>query len=359
VFSGAKGLSLNPWMGSNPAFQPHDTELGHQRQIFFESKAAEEGEMTASAHRDRKPLIVLGFELKGSAWMQFLVCVGGVFACSVVHDFLQVLSPATFKEEFPCLRNHTRAYREMTETRRSLKSVLLGQELVFRHKEFEFGWFMTLCELGVIVAAATFALVTEKGFDEIAKTPWGQYISLTIVLAITQGFGSVALSYVNYPVKVVIKSSKLIPTMALGLVVIRRSYSFAEYAAAVGVPCLCNGPGSVKHGINFGAVQTELISNHNQVMLCIGVAGFTLVDSTVQAKFHIAGSVSLRFHFVISLKWILIVVSCLRIALLVGAVFGDAMTANLQERILRQVVDLKRERERETQEGTLLFFLGI
>jgi hypothetical protein len=52
-------------------------------------------------------------------------------------------------------------------------------------------------------------------------------------------------------------------------------------------------------------------------------------------------------------------VSFLRIALLVGAVFGDAMTANLQERILRQVVDLKRERERETQEGTLLFFLGI
>jgi len=33
--------------------------------------------------------------------------------------------------------------------------------------------------------------------------------------------------------QVVIKSAKLIPTMALGLILLRRSYSFAEYSAAV------------------------------------------------------------------------------------------------------------------------------
>jgi hypothetical protein len=62
--------------------------------------------------------------------------------------------------------------------------------------------------------------------------------------------GSVALSYVNFPVKVVIKSSKLIPTMMLGILILRRTYSALEYIAAV--------------------------------MLCAGVASFTLIDSKVR-----------------------------------------------------------------------------
>ena len=57
------------------------------------------------------------------------------------------------------------------------------------------------------------------------------------VLAITQGSGSVALSYVNFPVKVVIKSCKLIPTMALGIFILRRAYSAMEYCAA-GMLCI-------------------------------------------------------------------------------------------------------------------------
>ena len=95
------------------------------------------------------------------------------------------------------------------------------------------------------------------------------------VLAITQGSGSVALSYVNFPVKVVIKSCKLIPTMALGIFILRRAYSAMEYCAAG--------------------------------MLCIGVAAFTLVDSKVSPKFDVTG-----------------------IALLCLAVAGDSFTVNLQ-----------------------------
>jgi adenosine 3'-phospho 5'-phosphosulfate transporter B3 len=59
---------------------------------------------------------------------------------------------------------------------------------------------------------------------------------------------------VNFPVKVVIKSSKLIPTMMLGILILRRTYSAMEYAAAV--------------------------------MLCAGVASFTLVDSKAHPSAH-------------------------------------------------------------------------
>ena len=55
---------------------------------------------------DGSKLSVLNVEIHGSAWVQFFVCVSGVFACGVTHDFVQ--------------------------------------EYVFRYDAFDFGWFMTL-----------------------------------------------------------------------------------------------------------------------------------------------------------------------------------------------------------------------
>ncbi len=89
------------------------------------------------------------------------------------------------------------------------------------------------------------------------------------------------MSY-SHLLQVVMKSCKLIPTMALGLVILRRSYAGMEYCAAM--------------------------------MLCVGVSAFTLVDSRVSPKFDMTG-----------------------IALLCVAVAGDACTVNLQEKILRHL----------------------
>jgi adenosine 3'-phospho 5'-phosphosulfate transporter B3 len=89
------------------------------------------------------------------------------------------------------------------------------QELVFRFDGYNFGWFMTLWELLIFVVAAWVQLVQDKRYDEITTIKWREYVNLTIVLAITQGSGSAALSYVNFPVKVVFKSCKLIPTVSV------------------------------------------------------------------------------------------------------------------------------------------------
>ena len=141
---------------------------------------------------------------------------------------------------------------------------------------------MTLWELLIFVAAAWLQLAWDNRSYEIQRIQWREYVNLKIVLAATQGSGSVALSYVNFPVKVVMKSSKLIPTMLLGLLIIRRTYSAMEYVSAG--------------------------------MLCLGVAAFTLVDSKVSPKFDVTG-----------------------IVLLSIAVVGDAFTVNLQGKILRHL----------------------
>jgi len=186
---------------------------------------------------------VFGIEIKGPRWFVFMVCCAGVAGGGIAHDFIQ--------------------------------------ESVYRTPGYDYGWFMTLCELVVFVMVARIelALLGTPEENNFRGVPWSQYTMLTVVLAATQGCGSAALSYVNMPVKVVMKSSKLIPTMALGLLIIRRGYSGLEYAAAV--------------------------------MLCAGTALFVLSDANVSPDFNPIG-----------------------IVLLSVAVCGDALTVNMQDKLL-------------------------
>eukprot|EP00961_Rhodomonas_salina_P194886 2631603-Rhodomonas_salina.3 len=121
-----------------------------------------QGEIQHEHNEMRAKINILGLRLQGPPWVQFFICVGGVFGFGVIHDFIQ--------------------------------------ELVFRYDGFEFGWFMTICELLVFVVAAWAQLMLQNRQSEVTTISWSQYVGLTVVLAITQGFGSVALSYVNFPV---------------------------------------------------------------------------------------------------------------------------------------------------------------
>jgi|EP00802_Teleaulax_amphioxeia_P010224 hypothetical protein len=150
----------------------------------------------AAAGDNGKPdcgkLSVLNIEIYGSAWVQFFVCVAGVFACGVTHDFVQ--------------------------------------EYVFRYDAFDFGWFMTLwsaplsvtcahvharsacnvrlgacsaecgrlacfypddaeeeirCrELLIFVVAAWLQLRQDNRGHEISSIKWSEYVNLTIVSAV-------------------------------------------------------------------------------------------------------------------------------------------------------------------------------
>ena len=42
---------------------------------------------------EMRRIVILGMELKGAAWLQFVICVVGIFSCSCLHDFLQAETP--------------------------------------------------------------------------------------------------------------------------------------------------------------------------------------------------------------------------------------------------------------------------
>jgi hypothetical protein len=82
--------------------------------------------------------------------MQLLICCLGVGGGGVIHDYVQ--------------------------------------ELVFRNEQWDYGWFMTLCELIIFVITARIELTLNGSPADLRfrNVPWRHYIFLTTVLAITQ-----------------------------------------------------------------------------------------------------------------------------------------------------------------------------
>merc|ERR1711865_639583 len=99
------------------------------------------------------------------------------------------------------------------------------QEYIFRIPGFRFGAFSALFEyiMCTIGAAGERISAGERLFAR--KRPFTEYIVLTVVAAGSSVCGTSSLAYVNMPVKVVFKSSKLIPTMLSGAVLNGQRYS--------------------------------------------------------------------------------------------------------------------------------------
>ena len=163
------------------------------------------------------------------------------------------------------------------------------QERAFRTPGFSFGWFMTLVEIAVVSACA--AALEWQALDEAlapadATTLRRCVAALAVALAASQGSGSAALNYVNYPVKVAFKSSKLVPTMVFGAVLGGKKFAPLEYAAAL--------------------------------LMCAALALLSLADFRGEDGDARDG----------------LPLGC---ALLGLAVFADALVPNLQERVLREL----------------------
>ncbi len=162
------------------------------------------------------------------------------------------------------------------------------QELVFSYKSYKFGWFMSLVEV-ILITLASFVQLrytqsVEPKFTTIvpSRTEAKCAVALAVFIALSLGTGSAAISHVSFPVKVVMKSSKLLPTMLIRRIFTGAKYNVAQVVAAIGT--------------------------------CFGCAVFALADSSASGGSRPATGIG--------------------IALLSVAVCADACAANTQEALL-------------------------
>lgn len=208
--------------------------------------------MPFSGDEARKGVILFGFSLDGlSANTQISLLAVVFFTFMVVHDAIQERIVSTDGWQFPAL--------------------------------------MTLIEFGACAVGPT--LTREFSFSAPRSASLWQYGCVTLFVLGSASCVNAAITMVSYPLKVVFKSCKLLPTMAIGILLLGKQYHTPDFVAAS--------------------------------MLCLGLVGFTLAERQAAMAMDIDmvdASLSSKLP--------------LGIGLLCVAVLLDGTAPNVQERIM-------------------------
>ena len=101
------------------------------------------------------------------------------------------------------------------------------QELIMNLPGFDVGIFLGYLE---VLGVAFFSAAERKmSGDTARKAPWSAYGLLCTFLLISSATSNIALSYINYPTKVVFRSCKLIPTMMIAMVYNKKKVKSYEF----------------------------------------------------------------------------------------------------------------------------------
>ena len=108
------------------------------------------------------------------------------------------------------------------------------QERIMAMPGWKYGSMLGLLEaLGLaLCTGAERACCADKGSTK-RRAPWRAFLAIAAVVALSAMLSNSALDYINYPVKVVFRSAKVIPTMLVGVLLRGRAYAGGEYGAAL------------------------------------------------------------------------------------------------------------------------------
>ncbi|KAL1530753.1 hypothetical protein AB1Y20_001652 [Prymnesium parvum] len=107
------------------------------------------------------------------------------------------------------------------------------QEGVTQSPGFKFYGYMTLLTQATMCACGQLERMLTG--ERVRVGAIRDYLVLSLLTLSGALFTNWSLAYLNYPTRVLFKSSKLIPTMAVGTIMQGRRYSCLEYIAAVGL----------------------------------------------------------------------------------------------------------------------------
>lgn len=149
------------------------------------------------------------------------------------------------------------------------------QEAVWTVPHYKFSGYMTLLTAATMAACGQLERLMTGDLTRVGSLP--SYLKLSLLTLSGMYFTNYSLQFLNYPTRVLFKSSKLVPTMLMGTLMQGRRYSVLEYLAAA--------------------------------TLVAGVVLFTLGDAELQPAFHPVG-----------------------VGLIALGVAADAATSNYEER---------------------------
>mmetsp|Transcript_4696 Transcript_4696/g.6099 ORF Transcript_4696/g.6099 Transcript_4696/m.6099 type:complete len:367 (-) Transcript_4696:207-1307(-) len=135
----------------------------------------------------------------------------------------------------------------------------LLQEAIMEITEKKFGVMLGYTEvLGVVIFSYLERTFVAKERGHVA--PMSYYPLLTACLLGSSALSNISLNYINFPTKVVFRSSKLIPTMIMASFMHKKVFSSVEYLCA---SCICLGL------VLFAAADWELAPSFHPIGLVL------------------------------------------------------------------------------------------
>jgi len=211
--------------------------------------AAEESKGADTDHREQ--ILVLGVDIAHlPRKKQFIYCAGGVFFFSLLYGFLQELISVTL-----CCRQLGLFLAVAQFSGYTFWSYLLREYVnkkQARHRRMRMnggdggsvgGIDMDGGGRGESTATKWWRNVSRDGKSGTGKkgpqgkgtipVPIATYLGLSILRAIDLGATNLAMQYVNYPCKTLMKSARVVFTMLFGVIIAKRRYQLGDYGVVM------------------------------------------------------------------------------------------------------------------------------
>jgi UAA transporter family len=270
---------------------------------LFHSKAGSDLEFFEDHISD--PVLVLGFDISHlSRQAQFLVCASGVFWFSLLYGYLQELISVQLcnrklglflaSAQFTGYTVLAYFLREFVYTKEQRQTGVSGGGAgggggivgMFRgtSRSPVRGIRKTLPASvgnGSGAAAGSTAPMMRMGHTSV---PFLLYLGLSLLRAVDLGMTNLAMQYINYPAKTLMKSSRVVFTMLFGVIISRKSYGWKDYAIVV---CMCVGLALFMHA---DATSSAVFHHMGVVMLIVSLVcdgAITNMSESIMKQFGV------------------------------------------------------------------------
>ena len=158
-----------------------------------------------------EPVLVLGMDISHmSPKKQFIVTATGVFGFSLLYGYLQELISVQI-----CNRQLGLFLAMMQFTGYTVLSFVLRTYVYEKHQKKH----LKQQEASGKPGASS----------SVIAVPLAMYLGLSMLRALDLGMTNLAMQYINYPAKTLMKSSRVVFTMIFGVLITRKKYLFMDY----------------------------------------------------------------------------------------------------------------------------------
>jgi adenosine 3'-phospho 5'-phosphosulfate transporter B3 len=208
-----------------------------------------------------EPVLVLGFDISHlSRQVQFSICASGVFFFSLLYGYLQELISVQL-----CNRKLGLFLAMIQFSGYTILAYILRQFVYERQKSSKTSqdW---------------------KSANPQTEVPIMLYLGLSLLRAVDLGMTNLAMQFINYPAKTLMKSSRVVFTMIFGVLIQRKLYRMTDYlivlTMVLGLAIFMHADAkssAVFHHIGVGMLTVSLV--------CDGA--ITNMSETIMSRFGV------------------------------------------------------------------------